>query len=188
MILPSTVTQSLGSIQRDVLVLDGSQSYAAPNNTIVDWNWSVENASLTMTDGALNPGNCTDIQNLTTIKYLGGKNAQFQPVSSGPFCVNLTVRDNNGMKKSSDYVQIPENDLFVPPAKPRVQFNPPYINVTILDINGDPLPNQVVNYIFNNNPSGNLTLSNYFGETDNAGMNSTMVSEMVTTVVAVPAR
>ena len=42
MIVPSTATQNMGNVQRNVLVLDGSQSFAANNNTIIDWNWSLQ--------------------------------------------------------------------------------------------------------------------------------------------------
>ena len=169
-IQPSTVTQNLGSVQREILVLDGSQSFALNNNTIVDWTWSVQDALHT------NPvGNCLDAENLTTLPPPKGKTVRLQPPSSGPFCVNLTVQDNIGMKKSSDYVVIPENDLFVPPTKPQIKFNPPFINVTILDINGLPLQHQIVNYILDYNPSNNLTLSSYVGETDVNGMTSSMV-------------
>ena len=170
----STDSQNIGSIQRDVLVLDGSSSFAANNNSITDWSWSVLDAANTTTTEDLQ-ANCTDSVNLSQAYSGRGKIIHYQPRSQGPFCVNLTVQDNTGMKKTSDYVIIPENDQFVPPMKPRVQFNQPFINVTILDINGNPVPDQVVNYIIDNNPSGNLTLSYYVGETNNSGMNSTMV-------------
>jgi flagellin-like protein len=183
----NTVTQNLGSIQRDALVLDGTQSFAANNNTIVDWNWSVQDASGTITDGAPDQqGNCTDTQNLTTPNYLKGKIAHFQPNLPGPFCVYLTVQDSSGMKKSSDYVVIPSNDQFVPPANFWVQFNPNppsnFINVTIKDINGKPVPNAVVNYIIDTNQFGNLSLDNYEGITDGNGMNSSNVTSGIGTV------
>ncbi|MGD0079351.1 MAG: archaellin/type IV pilin N-terminal domain-containing protein [Methanoregula sp.] len=177
----NTVTQNLGSIQREALVLDGTQSFAANNNTIVDWNWSIQDASGTITDGAPDQqGNCTDTQNLTTPNYLEGKIAHFQPNLPGPFCVYLTVQDNSGMRRSSDYVVIPSNNQFVPPANFWVQFNPNppsyFINVTIKDISGRPVPDAVVNYIIDTNQFGNLSLDNYEGITDGNGMNSSNVT------------
>ena len=180
-IVPSTATQNMGNVQRNVLVLDGSQSFAANNNTIIDWNWSLQDASGT------NPlGNCTDSADLGPQNITRGKTVQFQPKSPGPFCVNLTVQDNNGMKKSSDYVEIPENDMFVPPANFNAVFvsNPPanFINVTITDINGKGVNNAVINYILGSNQFGNLTLDNYVGVTGINGMNSSNVTSGVGSV------
>jgi hypothetical protein len=122
-------------------------------------------------------GNCLDQPNLSPQIHKTGMILIYQPPTEGPFCVNLTLRDSSGMKKSSDYVLIPPSEQFVPPANFNALFNQTLstINVTITDINGKGIPNQVVNYIFDNNPSGNLTLSNYVGETDPTGTASTIV-------------
>ena len=55
-------------------------------------------------------------------------------------------------------------------------FNPPIINVTILDIDGNPVNNAAVNYVLDVNQFGNLTLSNYIGTTNSQGMSSTNVT------------
>lgn len=75
---------------------------------------------------------------------------------------------------------IPSNNQFVPPANFWVQFNPNppsyFINVTIKDISGRPVPDAVVNYIIDTNQFGNLSLDNYEGITDGNGMNSSNVT------------
>jgi hypothetical protein len=186
-IQPNTETQTLGTIRRETLVLDGSQSYSPTNTTIVDWNWSVQDASQTMTGGGINPeGNCLDPVNLSSPVYLRGKTVRYQPTTQGPFCVNMTVQDSIGMKKWSDYTVIPRNDLFVPPSNFIVMFNKifpgSFINVTIKDINGMPVKDAVVNYIIETNQFGNLSLDNYVGVTDNFGTNSSNVTSGIGTV------
>jgi len=180
----STEPQNIGSIQREVLVLDGSSSYAAGNNSIADWLWAVQDASNTTT--SLDPqGNCTDVANLSQPMSFRGKVVHYQPRSRGPFCANLTVQDNAGMKKSSDYTIIPENDQFVPPANLNAITQGSFINVTILDINGKPVSHAIVNYVIDTNQFGNLTLSNYVGETDATGMNTSNVTSGIGTVKVV---
>ena len=168
-ILSSTETQNLGSLRREDIVLDGSQSYAANNNSIVEWNWSVQDANSTI----IQPGNCSDTQNLITSFY-SGKIVHYQPTSPGPFCVRLSVRDNNGMGKTTDSVGIPRSDLFVPPSTFIATFNKTnsssFIDVTVRDINGNPVDNGVVNYIISTDHFGNLTLDNYVGITGSIGV------------------
>jgi hypothetical protein len=186
----STETQNLGTIRRETLVLDGSRSFSPGNNTLVDWSWSVQDASGTMTAGTIDPqGNCSDTLDLGPPNYTQGKMVRIQPKLPGPFCVNLTVQDSIGMKKSSDYIVIPRNDLFIPPANFMVTFNRilpgSFINVTIKDLNGNPVSNAVVNYIIDTNQFGNLSLDNYVGVTDTSGMNSSNVTSGIGSVKVV---
>ncbi len=53
-------TEDLGSVQRNVLVLDGSASTA--DNMVVDWNWTINSAAHTFPQ----PGYWTDVSNLST--------------------------------------------------------------------------------------------------------------------------
>ncbi len=106
----SIATENLGVLQRDVLVLDGSQSTS--DNTISIWNWSIVDASPT---GGSCGGNFINPANYTT-----GKVTRYNPPSDGPFCVNLTVTDNTGMMATSNYISIPADSQFLPPANLRV--------------------------------------------------------------------
>ena len=144
------------------LVLDGSQSTS--DNTISIWNWSIVDASPT---GGSCGGNFINPANYTT-----GKVTRYNPPSDGPFCVNLTVTDNTGMMATSNYISIPADPQFLPPANMAAYFitNPPSVIVTIKDINGNlvPAPGAVVNYIVEQNQQyGNLTLNKYVDTTVN---------------------
>jgi len=173
-IMYSTATSNLGNnVQQDSIVLDGSQS-SAYNATIVNWNWTLSNAVA---------GSCSDTGNLPPVSGFpsGGKIIHFSPPSPGPFCANLTVTDSNGMVATSPYQFIPMDTAFIPATNMLAAFNstyyaPPVINVTILDINGNPVNNTAVNYILDTNQFGNLSLSSYVGTTNNLGMSSTNVT------------
>jgi len=156
----STPTLGSGSGQHEVLSLDGSQSYAANNNSIVDWSWSVQDANAT------NPqGNCTDSANLIQMYSAHGKTVQYQARSQGPFCVNLKVQDNTGMTKVSDPTLIPEDDQFFPPVFMNIDWYPTPIcqlNVTILNQNHIGVSNQTVYYDIqhiSDNSNFNMNLS-----------------------------
>lgn len=179
-IIQSGITsEDLGVTQRDVLVLDGSHSTTGNNNTLVSWNWSIANAI-----AAVPSGYCGNVSNLTDIDFSQGQVIRYNPDSAGPFCINLTVTDDIGMTATSGYVSIPVNSRFSPPtnfnAAVQKILDPDgkyynYLNVTITDINGNPVPGAAVNYIIEVNPFGNLTLSNYVGTTDSKGTNSSKV-------------
>jgi flagellin-like protein len=177
-IVYSTATTNLGNnIQQDGIVLDGSQS-SAYNATIVGWNWTLTSATNTWPAA----GTCSDIENLTAVSGFptNGKIVHFSPPSDGPFCANLTVTDSNGMVATSPYQLIPLDPGFTPATDLIAIFNssftPPVINVTIRDINGNPVSNAAVNYILDMNQFGNLTLSNYVGTTNSIGMSSANVT------------
>jgi hypothetical protein len=177
----STETATIGTVQRDMIVLDGSQS-SSVNATISNWNWTIMNATQTYTNGQIDPvGNCSDISDLSTVgvpPYFNSKIARFSPQISGPFCVNLTVTDSNGMVATSPYQLIPEDAAFSPAANlivTRQLANS--INVTIKDINGHPVPNAIVNYVLDVNQFGNLSLSKYVDTSDQSGnSNITVIS------------
>jgi len=102
-------TDNLGSIQRDVLVLDGSQSSA--DNTVVSWNWTIYDAAFTVP-----PGNWTDTPNWTLHNQtIPGKIVRLNLPNNTPYYrAILTVRDDLGMGATSDPIGIPQG-----------QFNPP---------------------------------------------------------------
>jgi flagellin-like protein len=184
----NTETTTLGSVQKDSIMLDGSQS-SSENATIVGWNWTLMNATNTWPTR----GVCSDINNLSTISvppYFNSKIVHFSPPVNGPFCANLTITDSNGMVATTAQDQlIPADTQFTPAANLIATFNttysPPVINVTILDINGNPVNNAAVNYVVDVNQFGNLTLSNYVGTTNSQGMSSTNVTCGVGTVKVV---
>ena len=72
----SIATESLGVLQRDVLVLDGSQSTS--DNTISTWNWTIVNAANAYPPGS---GNCGDTLNLTNPVAQQGKTIRYNPGS-----------------------------------------------------------------------------------------------------------
>ncbi|MFZ1127151.1 archaellin/type IV pilin N-terminal domain-containing protein [Methanoregula sp.] len=178
----SIATESLGVLQRDVLVLDGSQSTS--DNTISTWNWTIVNAANAYPPGS---GNCGDTLNLTNPVAQQGKTIRYNPAVPGPFCVNLTVTDNVGMMATSNYISIPADTQFSPPANIVATYNsPPFVNVTIRDINGNSVQGAVVNYIAEQSQQyGNLTLNDYVGTTDINGMNSTNITCGIGTVKVV---
>jgi len=179
-IVYNTEPTTLGSIQRDSIMLDGSQS-SSVNATIVSWNWTLMNAINTWPTS----GNCSDVNGLSLLSglppYFSSKIVHFSPPVDGPFCANLTVTDSNGMVATTSQDQLIPNDTQFTPAVNLIAtfnstFNPPIINVTILDINGNPVNNAAVNYVLDVNQFGNLTLSNYIGTTNSQGMSSTNVT------------
>jgi len=162
-------TEDLGSVQRKVLVLDGSASTA--DTMVTDWNWTIENATFTTP----NPGNWSDTANIGK-NYFQGKTARVELPSSGPFRVRLTVTDDVGISRISNPVDIPADQNYVPPANFQPSFNSS-INTTVVeirDINGNFVNNSVVQYILDSSTNGNLSLSLYLGKTVN-GTNSTSV-------------
>src|SRR5208283_566254 len=175
----SIATENLGVLQRDVLLLDGSQSTS--DNAISTWKWNIEDASQTLPQG-----NCNDNNNFTSSVTQPGKIIRYNPEGNGPFCVNLTITDNTGMMATSNYISIPVEPQFSPPANMVAPYSPPFVNVTIKDINGKPIQGAVVNYIAEQSQQfGNLTLDNYVGTTDSNGMNSTNITCGIGTVKVV---
>ena len=86
------------------------------------------------------------------------------------------------MATTSQDQLIPADTQFTPAANLIATYNPPFINVTILDVNGNPVNNTAVNYVLDINQFGNLSLSNYVGITNSQGTNSTNVTGGVGTV------
>jgi hypothetical protein len=159
----SIVSDNLGNYQRDVLELDGSGSTA--DHPIMSWNWTIY-------DGTFTP---------SIIQNFSGETVRISSLNNtANYSGELTVTDSAGLTRTSNVFSIPPDTNFNPPANFWANFNPTSstINVTIKDINGNPVNGADVNYVFDNNVDGNLTLSNYVGETGipTDGTNSTLVS------------
>lgn len=150
-------TDDLGVAQRDVLVLDGSESI--DDGAIVHWNWTILDAS-----GQSLPFNWT---NATPYNFLG-KNTRVSPPSAGPFRVLLTVTDDNGMLGRSKPIDVPPNPRFSPASYMNATYDSGTrkINVEIKDINGIGVGNSVILFTVS---SGNLTLLALQNSTDSSG-------------------
>jgi flagellin-like protein len=156
-------TEDLGVTERDVIVLDGSQSTA--DNTVVQWDWMVLDRGNAM---LVNGDYWNDAANITTVP---GKLVRLNPKTPGPFSVKLKVTDDTGMTQVSGSTEIPVNPRFIPPAMLNAAFNTSLsqIRASVKDINGNPLLGITVNFVIGNNPYGNLTLNRYYDNTDTSG-------------------
>jgi hypothetical protein len=155
-------SENLGSVQRDVLVLDGSRSTA--DNSIISWNWTIYDRSQ-----PLNAISITPITNWTN-RTFSGKTVRISTLNNTPsYWGTLTVTDNIGMSAISDYFAIPPDTQFNPPASLTVLSplptpipipNNPYLlgnltNVTakLTDINNNPVSGIPVTLVIDNNPN-----------------------------------
>jgi flagellin-like protein len=154
-------SEDLGTIQRDALILDGSQSTA--DSTILSWNWTIYDLNFTTPY----PGNLDDYGNwVLHNQTFHGKTVRTSELNNTPYYrVSLTVTDALGMSATS------QSPLSIPPG----QFSPPtylnlrldkigdtapnvttsYINATIKDINNQLLKNAPVTFIIKNDPNAN---------------------------------
>jgi FlaG/FlaF family flagellin (archaellin) len=172
--LTKIITEDLGTIERRVIVLDGSASTA--DYAVVDWNWTVDSGAYTYPS----PGNWTDTSNLMRT-HSQGSVVRINPSDQGPFRIRLKVTDNIGMSRTSEPVDIPADQNYVPVANvnPVVIFssvlNHDIVNVTLLDINGGPVPGKTVNFAIGSNPYNNLTFYPYYNVTDETGTATTSI-------------
>jgi|SRR5208337_4190414 len=116
-----TETDNLGAVQRDALVLDGSQATAENNNTILSWNWTIYDASFTIP-----PGNWSDVVNWTNQSQpFTGKTVRVTSLNSTPYHrAILTVKDDLGMSATSAPISIPQGN-FNPPASLQLAITSP---------------------------------------------------------------
>lgn len=135
-----------------VLVLDGKKSFDE-DGSVVGYLWTVED----WTNGT----SCTNATYTTSA-------VRIPLVSEGPFKVWLKVTDNDGLSgKSSEPVVIPKNSMYTPPMYMEVnEVDSSTISVYIRNINNDGLPDQPVTAAL---VDGNVTLSKWFGITDDYG-------------------
>ncbi len=167
-------SEDFGVMQRHVLVLDGSASTA--DNSVTDWNWTIVSGTGTVPF----PGNWADTSNLST-GYSRGKIARFSPRDTGPFRISLTVTDDVGMTRTADPVDVPADRDYVPVANVfATRFNSSVlnhdiVNVTVKDINGNPVPGVTVNFAIGSNPYNTLMFGPYYAVTDSTGIATTEV-------------
>ncbi|WOX56593.1 MULTISPECIES: archaellin/type IV pilin N-terminal domain-containing protein [unclassified Methanoculleus] len=155
-------TENLGFVDRDLLVLDGSDSF--DDGAITKWNWTIEDGSRTVPVGSW-----SDSTNIST-SFLEGRKATARLNSSGPFRVNLTVTDDTGMTGPSGYVFVPANPMFNPAVNLQVTKVPTApageMNATVRDINGAPVEGVVVNFV---RIDGDLNMTRWANTTDEYG-------------------
>ncbi|MDK2917215.1 MAG: hypothetical protein PWR16_821 [Methanoculleus sp.] len=155
-------TEDLGFVDRDLLVLDGSDSF--DDGAVTAWNWAIDDGSKTVP-----AGNWADSANITT-SFAEGRKATARLDSSGPLRINLTVTDDAGMTSSSQYTYIPANPMFNPATNLQVTVNGNQVNATVLDIGGKPVKGVVVNFVKTYDAYGNLTMSDWSRATDANGV------------------
>ncbi|MCK9579234.1 MAG: hypothetical protein M0Q92_02145 [Methanoregula sp.] len=147
----STDTEDFGVMQRDILILDGSESTA--EKSVVTWYWSIVDAS-----GTSPTGNCADTTGLGTPEFIQGKVVRYNPATPGPLCINLTVKDDIGMSASSRYTVVPLNQRFLPASSLALDWvaGDHVLNVTISDTANNHMTGQPVDYVitksFDENP------------------------------------
>ena len=204
-------TDNLGSIQRDVLVLDGSQSSA--DNTVVSWNWTIYDAAFTVP-----PGNWTDTPNWTLHNQtIPGKIVRLNLPNNTPYYrAILTVRDDLGMGATSDPIGIPQGQ-FNPPTSLQLAITSPAtcvsncsyesyptsvspssssltqlnstLSATLYDINNNPVTATPVIFIVDNNPNtpqNCLTIFPMASYTNESGIAITTVMQTNTTYPICP--
>lgn len=138
-----------------VLVLDSRQSYDE-DGSVVDYLWTVEDWT--------NGSSCTNVAYTTS-------EVRIPLTSEGPFKVWLKVTDNDGLSvESQEPVVIPKNSQYTPAMYIEVSEldpeTPDTIIVSVKNINNDGLSDQPVTAAL---VDGNVTLSKWFGITDNYG-------------------
>ena len=149
----SIETEDIGVADRDVLILDGSDSF--DDGSILGYYWLVSNG--------------------TNLTYsVTGKKTRMILNQPGPFYVTLTVVDDTKMIGISENITIPVNKNFNPPVSMNTSAtsytagNP--IDVTVKDINGNFMEGVAVSFIRIN---GDVSFSPAGDVTDSSGMAST---------------
>lgn len=170
-------TENIGMISRDYLTLDASGSYS-DSGQIASYNWTIQDASGTYYYGVPTPGNWYDLVtgNITTDQInTSGNTLRYNPHSSGPLKINLTVRDDSGLIGRTDPVLIPIDQNFDPPFSVNASYdqNNTTIIATLKDAYNKGFPNMWVNF----QPiSPNVTISQAGGVTDTNGKVTANVS------------
>ena len=143
-------SESLGSVQRDYLLLDASDS-TSETGQIVSYKWKV-----------INESNC--------IEEYTGKTVRINPASNGPFRIALNVTDDSGLLGASDIIIIPENQNFNPPANIMVVYKENNtLSVKVTGPNNNSLSDIVVNFLVT---IGDLILDGFSSTTNADGIAS----------------
>jgi hypothetical protein len=205
----SIESENLGSVQRDVLILDGSKSTA--DNSINRWNWTIYDRSMPLNVISSNP-----MTNWTNLTFYG-KTVRITTLNNTPnYWGTLTVTDSIGMTAASDYFAIPSGNQFSPPTNLQLAINIPALCVhgcpyqtytnssatsalpiqiitnlsaTLYNINNNPVINTPVIFIIDNNPNTPqdcFTIFPMASNTDQNGVAYTTVTQSNTTNIAPP--
>ncbi|MEA3254968.1 MAG: hypothetical protein U9Q22_03930, partial [Candidatus Altiarchaeota archaeon] len=146
-------TEDLGVAERDILVLDGSDSF--DDGSILGYHWLASNGTY-------------QVHNIT------GKKVRMILNQSGPFYVNLTVVDDTKMIGISENIKIPANKNFNPAVSMEASATSyaagDLIDVTVRDIDGGLVEGVGVSFI---RMSGDVTFSPAGDVTNSSGMAST---------------
>jgi|AGTN01.1.fsa_nt_gi FOG: PKD repeat len=140
------LSQDVGSIKRDYLYLDGSESTS--ESQLVHWQWNIYDESI---------GN---------ISTQNGSVVSLNPRSTGGFRINLTVTDTNDLIDTSEDIIIPKEEAFDPLAHIIPVQNGK--NVTLITTR---MSNATISDVYINlePKQGNLELDKYYGKTDSNG-------------------
>lgn len=151
----STESEDLGVAHRDILVLDASESF--DDGSILSYIWQVSNGT-------------------NSINY-SGKIVRIILSQPGPFYVNLTIEDDDGMLGVSKKIKIPQNRNFNPPVRLQADDSTYSVGdtvyVIVTDISGLPVEGVGVSFM---TMSGNVTFNPLGGVTNAAGNTSTMIT------------
>lgn len=152
-------SENIGVSERDVLVLDASESF--DDGTIIEYNWSISNG--------------------THLINASGKKTRLVLNQKGPFNVTLHLLDDTNMKGVSKEVLVPENPRYNPPVSMTASASSynasDNIEVTVRDGEGKPMPGVTVSFIA---LSGVYSLDKYVALTDSMGTARVTVNSVTT--------
>ena len=180
----SIETENLGVAERDLLVLDGSESY--DDGSIVSYEWNICAEETTTTTSTSFGATTTTTSTTTTTTSLGattttttssttsttcfytasGKKVRAYLSSTGPFYVTLNVTDDTNMIGISEPIKIPEDKNFNPPVRLDASFSSPILTANVKDSYGSGVYGSAVIFY---RLSGDASLSAWSGTTNNNG-------------------
>ena len=158
----SVESESLGTVQRDYIMLDGSDS-SSETGQIIYYNWTIHDGS-----------NITYLYTLDPINT-SSKIVRFDPPTDGPFTISLTVTDNIGLIGNSNELNIPTDPNFIPPFSLMAVYDKQNarITATLNDSKNKGYSNAWVNF---QPTSSNITVWPTGNNTDNNGNVTTNVN------------
>lgn len=152
------VTEDLGVVFRDFLVLDASESYDPdPDGFVTEFNWTVY-----YNDSRVGGGETAHYQ--TGKKVRAGLEG-INPVPGEAVLIDLKVTDDTGMvaklSQISGNISVPASQNFNPPVSLRASYEAGKITVWVNDTAGRPVEGVVVNFvcIHNDNSSNPVKLA-----------------------------
>jgi len=151
-------SEDLGVAERDILVLDASESF--DDGSITSYIWTISGLGIN--------------------ESITGKRIRTSLNASGPANITLTVFDDTNMMGISGPLLIPADPSFNPPTSMTtpvtnysLSLGPSNIPVFLKDAQGNPVANASVSYF---QVSGNYTLDKYVAVTDVSGSATTIIT------------